>query len=67
MNISQSMDDGSTEENFVSENVCTSILYESKSSINRCKEVSLIKNHAWPKYGLILSPEMYMYIHVYSY
>ncbi len=30
----------SAEEFFVSENVCTSVLYESKNSIKRCREVS---------------------------
>ena len=30
---------GSPDEAFISENVCTSILSESKSSIKRCKEV----------------------------
>ena len=38
--IPTSMDDDETlEDNFVSENVCTSILYESKNSIKRCREV----------------------------
>ena len=53
-------DDESLEDYFVSENVCTSILYESKNSIKRCREVrceAFLTSSFKPYCGYILTHE----------